>query len=106
MLYFSYHSNDKRCHVPHQSGASVGSTFTSLDGSRVAGFTSYFMQTRTIPSFSTSVSVSGTSYWRTAVDGVTDNADILGVHSASECYTICELFTSGNCWIFRYDILF
>ena len=40
--------------------------------------------------------------WRGSVGDQTLNLEITGVINAQTCYDICQIFTDGNCLIFRY----
>lgn len=76
-----------------------------VHGRSADGYTSYFMESRTIPSFdSTLHSGIDKLYWRTAANNTEDNVDIHGV-TVDECFEICHITTDGLCFVFRCAIL-
>lgn len=83
---FSYHSGDKKCHVPYDSQTSRG-TLLNVEGTTQQGYTAYFMEHHTPPDMTIVASISGEIYWREAVDDADDNADLSGINSLEDCYT-------------------
>lgn len=97
----SFKPSGGECHIPHDSQA-TRDTLVHVNGVKNSGFTSYFMEYRDIPTFNTTVSKTGSIYWRTAANDLDDNADLYGFESASDCFKACHLITDGNCWLFKY----
>lgn len=79
----------------------VRDTPVKLHGRTEAGYVSYFMESRTIPAFdSTLYSGMGKLYWRTGEANADDNVDISGV-TVDECHELCHITTDGLCFVFR-----
>ena len=101
-FYYSYKTAGGSCHVPDDNSGSLRTTPLKLNGVSQSGYQSYFMQQRTtIPSFNEISNGDDVFFWREGVENSDYNVDLLGIKTLSECYTVCQLTTSGNCWILR-----
>lgn len=76
-----------------------------MESVELNGFTSYFMESTTIPSTAPTVSQTGQIWWRssdaTTTGELTVNADLMGIDSVGDCFKACHVVTDGDCWMFR-----